>query len=171
MMSLIFFSVILAICWVLYVVATGIKKHELPDGTVSWSIDKRIWYTFAILIGIHLFFNLNKNYGIISQENFNSYKNQKIIETNKTNSANYAVMRGNTWWTPYEHLEEFVNAVIHRDADRLATMANSGKIFKVSRDTKVISSDSGIYDGIVFVTFQEGEFSNKQGYTLSKCVR
>lgn len=91
--------------------------------------------------------------------------------TKVVKESSYGVMQGNTWWTPYENLEEYAQAVMNRDAERLAAMANSRKIFKVYRETKVIYSDSGIYSGIIFVTFQDGEYAGKRGYTLSKCVR
>ena len=87
-----------------------------------------------------------------------------------TPTTTYGIMSENTWWTPYEHLDEFAETVSRRDSEHLARMANSGKIFKVYRDTKVIYSDSGIYSGIIFITFQEGEYANQRGYTLLKCV-
>lgn len=96
---------------------------------------------------------------------------KKVGSTKVAKQTSYGVMQRNTWWAPYENLEEYAQAVMSRDAERLAAMANSRKIFKVYRETKVIYSNSGIYSGIIFVTFQDGEYTGKRGYTLSKCVR
>lgn len=88
-----------------------------------------------------------------------------------TTTSYATVMYGGTWWVPYEHLDEWITALQRRDVARLTEMANTHKTFKVDRDTVVLRSDSGIYSGVVFITFQEGKYSGLSGYTLSNCVR
>lgn len=88
-----------------------------------------------------------------------------------TTTTYATVMYGGTWWVPYEHLDEWITALQRRDVARLTEMANTHKTFKVDRDTVVLRSDSGIYSGVVFITFQEGKYSGLSGYTLSNCVR
>ena len=95
----------------------------------------------------------------------------EIKKVNAVSKVREVTVKSGAWCAEYENLEEFVNAINQRDAEYLAELADSGKIFKVTRDTQALCSDSGIYKGMVFITFTEGRYTNRRCYTFSKHVR
>ena len=70
-----------------------------------------------------------------------------------------------------EDIDKFIDAAKRKDVEYIDAMLYSGKAFVVRRNTRVLCSDSGIYQGIVFVTFLEGEFTGQRAYTFAKRVR
>lgn len=70
-----------------------------------------------------------------------------------------------------DDIEKFIDAAKRKDVEYMQSLIISGKAFVIRRNTRVLCSDSGIYDGIVFVTFLEGEFTGQRAYTVAKRVR
>lgn len=69
-----------------------------------------------------------------------------------------------------EDLDGFVSAAKRKDAAYLDAMLARGQAFVIRKNIRVLCSDSGIYDGIVFVTFLEGEFKDMRAYTFKSRV-
>lgn len=73
-------------------------------------------------------------------------------------------------WVKYEDLDDFVSALKREDVAYLDRMLYEGRAYVVRMDARAMRTESGIYTGIVFITFIEGEYTNQQGYTIKKCV-
>ena len=80
------------------------------------------------------------------------------------------VLRKSLFVADVADVDDLVDAVKRKDAAFLDRMVIEGRAFFVLSDARVYRSNSGIYDGVVFITFLEGEFTNRSGYTFLKCV-
>ena len=68
-------------------------------------------------------------------------------------------------------LEGFINAAKRKDAEYIDVMLAKGRAFVIRSNTRVLYSDSGIYQGVAFVTFLEGEHTGHRAYTLKKRIQ
>lgn len=92
-------------------------------------------------------------------------------ESRRNNPHTTGIILKGSIWVEYDNLKEFVNSLKHKDSDHLEEMLKKRKLFKITQDTKVLSSESGIYNGICFVTFLEGAYTDKSGYTVADFVK
>jgi len=106
-------------------------------------------------------------------------KNEKLISSNVTeekgssaikNETEIGVVLRKSIWVKYEDLDDFVSALKREDVAYLDRMLYEGRAYVVRMDARAMRTESGIYTGIVFITFIEGEYTNQQGYTIKKCV-
>lgn len=106
-------------------------------------------------------------------------KNEKPISSNVTeekgssaikNETEIGVVLRKSIWVKYEDLDDFVSALKREDVAYLDRMLYEGRAYVVRMDARAMRTESGIYTGIVFITFIEGEYTNQQGYTIKKCV-
>ena len=106
-------------------------------------------------------------------------RNENTISVEKTeakrdepvkNETVIGVVLRKSIWVKLEDLDEFVAALKREDVAYLDRMIYEGRAFVVRMDARVMRSESGIYTGVVFITFLEGEYTNQQGYTIKKCV-
>ena len=99
---------------------------------------------------------------------------KESIEVRPPSSANETligvVLRKSLCVSNVSDVDDFVDALKRKDAAFLDRMVIEGRAFFVLSDARVYRSNSGIYDGVVFITFLEGEFTNRSGYTFKKCV-
>ena len=70
-----------------------------------------------------------------------------------------------------QDVEGFLDAAKRKDVAYIDAMLANGKAFVIKRNTRVLCSDSGAYEGIVFVTFLEGEHTGERAYTFKKRVQ
>lgn len=70
-----------------------------------------------------------------------------------------------------EDVDRFLDAAHRGDTEYIDEMAWHGSAFFISKDTRVLCSDSETYKGMVFITVLEGKFEGESGYTFSKRVK
>lgn len=92
----------------------------------------------------------------------------RMVSANKTEIG--VVLRKSLVVINAADVDDFVSALKRKDAAYLDRMVFEGRAFFVTSDARVYRSDSGLYDGIVFITFLEGWFAEQSGYTFLKCV-
>ena len=92
----------------------------------------------------------------------------RIVSANETELG--VVLRKSLIVTNAADVDDMFSAVKRKDAAYLDRMVFEGRAFFVTSDARVYRSESGLYDGIVFITFLEGWFKDKSGYTFLKCV-
>lgn len=101
------------------------------------------------------------------QESMPAKENARIpVMTTETG----VILRKTIWVKTPNDVDELVAALKRKDAAYLDQMIYDGRAFYVFADTRVYRSESGLYEGIVFITFLEGQYTNQRGYTFEKCV-
>ena len=98
-----------------------------------------------------------------------------INETRPNKSAEITtvtgvILRKSIWVKTPADVDDLVDAVKRKDTAYLDQMIYDGRARWVFIDTRVFRSPSGLYEGIVFITFLEGQYANQRGYTFAKCV-
>ena len=106
-----------------------------------------------------------------ARQNIN-YTTQSTKTTETTEKTIYASSQRSCLCIPnVEDIDAFLSAAKRKDVDYIDAMLASGRAFVVRKNTRVLCSDSGIYEGIVFVTFLEGEHTGERAYTFKKRVQ
>lgn len=95
---------------------------------------------------------------------------KKVAKIPEISTVNGVILRKTIWVKTPADVDDLVAAVKRKDAAYLDQMIYDGRAFYVFADTRVYRSPSGLYDGVVFITFLEGQYTNQRGYTFEKCV-
>lgn len=89
---------------------------------------------------------------------------------NEITAVTGVILRKAIWVKNPTDVDDFVAAVKRKDVEYIDQMIYDGRAFYVFADTRVFRSESGLYEGVVFITFLEGQYANQRGYTFSKVV-
>lgn len=88
----------------------------------------------------------------------------------KITTVNGVILRKSIWVKTPDDVDDLVSAIKRKDVAYLDQMIYDGRAFYVFADTRVYRSESGLYEGVVFITFLEGQYTNQRGYTFEKVV-
>lgn len=95
---------------------------------------------------------------------------KKVSRIPQITTVTGVILRKTIWVKTPDDVDELVAAVKRKDVAYLDQMIYDGRAFYVFADTRVYRSESGLYEGVVFITFLEGQYTNQRGYTFAKCV-
>lgn len=113
-------------------------------------------------------FMVQRRSGNVETSDVAAKEKPRMVLVNETEIG--VVLRKSLVVTNIADVDDFVSALKRKDVAYLDRMVFEGRAFFVTSDVRVYRSDSGLYDGIVFITFLEGQFTNWSGYTVLKCV-
>ena len=113
-------------------------------------------------------FMVQRRSGNVETSDVAAKEKPRMVSVNETEIG--VVLRKSLVVTNIADVDDFVFALKRKDVAYLDRMVFEGRAFFVTSDVRVYRSDSGLYDGIVFITFLEGQFTNWSGYTVLKCV-
>ena len=97
----------------------------------------------------------------------------KSAEPNKSakiSTVTGVALRKTLWVSSPSDVDDLVDAIKRKDSAYLDQMVAERRAHWVFVDTRVLRSPSGLYEGVVFITFLEGQYANQRGYTFAKCV-
>ena len=124
---------------------------------------------FCLGMVIHNFDARIKPYALTPPEQ-ESASTKKVVQIPKITTVNGVVLRKTIWVKTPDDVDDLVAALKRKDAAYLDQMIYDGRAFYVFADTRVYRSESRLYEGVVFITFLEGQYTNQRGYTFEKCV-
>ena len=92
-------------------------------------------------------------------------------ESDSHSVAIHAVVLKNTMWVKRQNLDEFVDVAINNySSSKIQQMLRNKEIFLVNKDTQVVRYEGNLPEGIVSITFEEGEYRNQTGYARASQV-
>lgn len=100
----------------------------------------------------------------------NETRPNKSVKPVEITTVTGVALRKTIWVPSPDDVDDFVAALKRKDVAYLDQMIAERRAFYVFVDTRVLRSPSGLYEGVVFITFLEGQYTGKSGYTFSKCV-
>lgn len=89
---------------------------------------------------------------------------QPALEPEKIDAI---AVKGTLWAIDEENMKYLTDAVNRKDSEYLKQLVLEKKIFHVDRDTKVTRIGTTSDEGNVMISFKEGRYTNKTGYTFA----
>lgn len=85
----------------------------------------------------------------------------------KPEKVNAVAVAGTLWAINEENMLYLADAIARDDSEYLQQLALEKKVFNVDRDTKVTRIGTATDEDNVIISFKEGRYTNKTGYTFA----
>ena len=100
-----------------------------------------------------------------------TYLKEEDDELKRKNVSAGTLAKNTFWVEKKENIHDFLDAIKTGDQDFFEQQIREGKIYHVDKDTKIHYSNDRLNDGAILqITFLQGRYKNKKGYTLSNFI-